>query len=165
MYSLCPGGWVLCGLPRRWRLLWACSVCRQTEEGARCQEGRSRCGFWLVARSSSWWLMSVRRGSSHLNRRPLTGFLGTGTMMDALNGVGTTDWLRERLKMFENTSASWSGHSLSTRPVMTSVRGLCRGWEEPSYFGSLKTVSCLFKTFYNHFTYFTWCARTAVVVN
>lgn len=43
----------------------------QTKDSPRCQNGRSRCGFWLVVRSTSQWLMSVWQSGSHLNKSPL----------------------------------------------------------------------------------------------
>lgn len=48
--------------------------CIQVEESPRCQKGRSSYGVWLVARSTSWWLISVRQGGCRLNRRPLVSW-------------------------------------------------------------------------------------------
>ena len=57
-------------------------------------------------------------------------FLGTGTMVELLNHVGTVDWDRERLNMPVNTSTSWPVHALRTQQGMPSgpaaLRGLTR---------------------------------------
>src|SRR4029434_11219594 len=54
-------------------------------------------------------------------------FLGTGTMVVLLKQVGSTDMLRERLKMLLKTPASWSAQPLRALPDMTSGPGALRG--------------------------------------
>ena len=53
-------------------------------------------------------------------------FLGTGTVQFLLKQVGSTDRLRERLKMSVKTPASWSAQPLRALPEMAS--GPCEGW-------------------------------------
>jgi len=54
----------------------------------------------------------------------MEGFFGAGTMVVCLKQVGTADWYRERYMNIEvNASASWSAHTLRTRPAMPSGPG------------------------------------------
>src|SRR4029434_98649 len=54
-------------------------------------------------------------------------FLGTGMMVVLLKLVGSTDRLRERLKMSLKTPASWSAQPLRALPDMPSGPGALRG--------------------------------------
>src|SRR4029434_5721309 len=54
-------------------------------------------------------------------------FLGTGTVVFLLKQVGSTDMLRERLKMSVKTPASWSAQPLRALPDMPSGPGALRG--------------------------------------
>ena len=48
-------------------------------------------------------------------------------IMDVLKHLGTTAWLRDRLKMSVRTSVNTSAHSLSTQPGMLSGPATFRG--------------------------------------
>ena len=48
-------------------------------------------------------------------------FLDTGTMVVCLKHVGSTDWVRERLKMPVKTIGRWSAHALRMRPGYPSM--------------------------------------------
>jgi hypothetical protein len=50
--------------------------------------------------------------------------LGTETMVDFFNQVGTTDYDRERLNMSGNTTANWSAHALGMLSWTAALRGL-----------------------------------------
>lgn len=61
----------------------------------------------------------IMNKAHHLSEEILV-FFGTGIIVAVLKHDGTTAWISEVLKMSMRTPDSWSAHSLSNRPGMSS---------------------------------------------
>ncbi len=70
--------------------------------------------------SKHFIMMGVSATGRRSFRLVVLDFLDTGMMVAALKHDGTTAWINEVLSMSVRTQASWSAHSLTTRPGMLS---------------------------------------------
>merc|ERR1712035_163550 len=82
--------------------------------------GRMEMMWSLTTLSKHFMMVEVSATGRKSLRHVMAGFFGTGIIVADLKHGGTTAWFSEVLKMSVSTWASWSAHSLISRPGMLS---------------------------------------------